>query len=168
MAYGHELCGELSVYRHHLDKPPLPHAVCGQSDAEIGLDQLRPSLHGVAPALCDGMDGANPALLDPRVALYAAIFVCVAIAYNVFEREVFAKADATQISERAQRMARRQSLTVLAIFASTMLIAFIAPWFGFGLVCSALILHLRPEALGIFSGKWMPKWLSKGLKRMPG
>ncbi len=111
---------------------------------------------------------ARTQLSSTPVALYAAIFVCVDIAYNVFEREVFAKADATQISERAQRMARRRSLTVLAIFASAMLIAFIAPWFGFGLVCSALILHLRPEALGIFGNKWIPKRLSKVLKRMPG
>jgi len=89
---------------------------------------------------------ARTQLASTPVAFYAAIFVCVDIAYNVFERAVFAQADATQISERAQRMARRRSLTVLALFASAMLVSFVAPRVGFGLICSALILHLRPEA----------------------
>lgn len=110
---------------------------------------------------------ARTELSSTPVALYAAIFVCVDIAYNVFEREVFAQADPKQISHRAQRMARRRSLTVLAIFTSAMLVSFVAPGFGFGLVCSALILHLRPEALGFFGGKWMPGRLSGVLKRMP-
>src|SRR5215831_9432001 len=28
LAHGHQLCGELPVHRHYLDKPPLPYAVC--------------------------------------------------------------------------------------------------------------------------------------------
>jgi uncharacterized membrane protein len=91
---------------------------------------------------------ARTRLASTPVAFYAAIFVGVDIAYNVFEREVFAQADATQISERARRIARRRSLAVLAIFASAMLVSLVAPRFGFGLVCSALILHVRPEAPG--------------------
>ena len=98
---------------------------------------------------------ARTQLSSTPVAFYAAIFVCVDIAYNVFEREVFAQADATQISKRAQRMARRRSVTVLAIFSSAIPLSFVAPRFSFGLVCSALILHLRPEALGIFGGRRM-------------
>jgi uncharacterized membrane protein len=110
---------------------------------------------------------ARTQISSTPVAFYAATFVCVDIAYNVFEREVFAQADATKISERAQRMARRRSLAVLAIFACAMLVAFVAPRFGFGLVCSALILHLRPEAPGIF-GEWqMSKRLTEVLKRIP-
>jgi len=30
-----------------------------------------------------------------------------------------------------------------------MLVAFVAPRLGFGLICAALILHLRPEVPGI-------------------
>ena len=52
------------------------------------------------------------------------------------------------VSERTRRMARRRSLTIHAIFASAMLVSLFAPCFAFGLVCSALILHLRPEAAG--------------------
>jgi hypothetical protein len=77
---------------------------------------------------------------------YAGLFVCVDIAYNVFEGEVLARADAAHVPERTRRMARRRSLVVLAIFTTAMLVAFVAPRFGFGLICGALILHVRPEA----------------------
>ena len=56
MAHGRQLCGELSVHRHYLDKPPLPYAVRQHADAEIDMDQLGPYLHAIAPAFCDGMD----------------------------------------------------------------------------------------------------------------
>jgi hypothetical protein len=39
-----------------------------------------------------------------------------------------------------------RSLIVLAIFTTAMLVALIAPRLAFGLICGALILHLRPEA----------------------
>ena len=79
---------------------------------------------------------------------YAGLFVCIDIAYNVFEHEVLARADATQVSARMRRMARRRSLVVLASFTTAMLVAIVAPRLGFGLICGALILHLRPEAPG--------------------
>jgi hypothetical protein len=34
------------------------------------------------------------------------------------------------------------------IFTTAMLVAFVAPRLGFGLICGALILHLRPGAPG--------------------
>lgn len=111
---------------------------------------------------------ARTQLSSTPVAFYAGIFVCVDIAYNVFEREVFAQVEATKISERAQQMARRRSLAVLAIFASAMLVALVAPRLGFGLVCSALIFHLRPEAPGLFGGWRVSKRLTEVLKRIPG
>jgi hypothetical protein len=45
-------------------------------------------------------------------------------------------------------MARWRSLVVLAIFATAALTALVAPRLGFGLICAALILHLRPEVPG--------------------
>jgi hypothetical protein len=74
--------------------------------------------------------------------------VCVDIAYNVFEREVLACADATRVSVRMRCIAKRRSLVVLVSFTTAMLVAFVAPRLGFGLMCGALILHLRPEAPG--------------------
>jgi uncharacterized membrane protein len=91
---------------------------------------------------------ARTTLASPPVVFYAALFVCVDIAYNVFERHVLARADTTRVSERTRRMARRRSLAVLAIFTTAMPVAFVRPRLCFGLICGALILHLRPEAPG--------------------
>ena len=82
------------------------------------------------------------------VVLYAALFVAIDIAYNVFEHEVLAGAEATQVSARTRRIARRRSLVVLAGFTTAMLVALVAPRLGFGLICAALILHLRPDVSG--------------------
>jgi uncharacterized membrane protein len=91
---------------------------------------------------------ARTELASAPVAFYAALFVCVDIAYNVFEREVLAQAHVTRVPDRARRMARRRSLAVLAIFASATLVAFVAPRLAFALICGALLLHLRPGAFG--------------------
>jgi uncharacterized membrane protein len=89
---------------------------------------------------------ARTRLASSPVAFYAGLFVCIDIAFNVFEHQELARVDATQVSPRTRRMARRRSLVVLASFTTAMLVAFVAPRLGFGLICGALILHLRPEA----------------------
>jgi uncharacterized membrane protein len=89
---------------------------------------------------------ARTRLASSPVVLYAGLFVCVDIAYNVFERQVLASADPTQVSARMRRIARRRSLIVLAGFTAAMLVALVAPRLGFALICGALILHLRPDA----------------------
>jgi TMEM175 potassium channel family protein len=91
---------------------------------------------------------ARTRLASSPVVFYAALFVCVDIAYNFFEGEVLARAESAHVPKRTRRMARRRSLVVLAIFTTAMLVAFVAPRFGFALICGALILHLRPEAPG--------------------
>lgn len=91
---------------------------------------------------------ARTKLASSPVALYAALFVCIDIAYNVFERHVLARADAAQVSARTRRFARRRSLAVLAIFATAMLVAFVAPRVGFALICGGLVLHVRPDVPG--------------------
>ncbi len=88
---------------------------------------------------------ARTRLASPAVVFYAGLFVCIDFAYNVFEREVLVRADAALVSERTRRLARRRSLVVLAIFTSAMLVAFVAPRVSFGLICGALVLHLRPD-----------------------
>jgi hypothetical protein len=80
---------------------------------------------------------------------YAGLFVCIDIAYNVFEREVFVGVATDQVSGRTRRIARRRSLVILAIFTAAMLTAFVAPRVGFGLVCGALILHLLQDSLAV-------------------
>jgi uncharacterized membrane protein len=88
---------------------------------------------------------ARTRLASSPVVFYAGLFVCIDIAYNVFEREVLARVEATEVSAHTRRLARRRSLVVLASFTAAMLVAFIAPLLGFGLICAALILHLRPD-----------------------
>jgi uncharacterized membrane protein len=91
---------------------------------------------------------ARSKLAAAPVACYAGLFVCVDVAYNVFERHILAHADPTQLPERARRRARRRSLVVLALFTTATLVALIAPRLGFGLICAALLLHLRPDPPG--------------------
>jgi uncharacterized membrane protein len=93
---------------------------------------------------------ARTRLASSPVVFYAGLFVCIDIAYNVFEREVLFRADAAQISLRARQVARRRSLVVLAGFAVAMLVALAAPRVGFGLICAALMLHLRPDTFPWF------------------
>jgi uncharacterized membrane protein len=92
---------------------------------------------------------ARTRLASSAVVFYAGLFVCIDIAYNVFERNLLAQADAREVSAHMRRIARRRSLTVLAMFATAMLVAFFAPRLSFGLICVALILHLRPDVSAI-------------------
>ena len=89
---------------------------------------------------------ARTRLASSPVVFYAGLFVCIDLAYNVFEREVLTRAGATRLPENTRRIARRRSLVVLASFTTAMLVALVAPRLGFGLICLALILHLQPEA----------------------
>src|SRR5262245_31162122 len=92
---------------------------------------------------------ARTRLAASPMAFYAGLFVCIDIAYNFFEGDVLARAEARNVPERARRLARRRSLAVLAIFTTAVLVALVAPRVGFGLICVALILHLRPEVSGV-------------------
>lgn len=108
---------------------------------------------------------ARTRLASAPVMLYAGLFVCVDIAYNIFEREVLALPGAAQLSERARRLARRRSLVVLAGFITAMLVAFVAPRLGFGLICAALILHIRPEIPGTDLAYRKAKFSSKARRK---
>jgi uncharacterized membrane protein len=88
---------------------------------------------------------ARTRLASSPVAFYAGLFVCIDIAYRVFEREVLTHADPARVSDHTRRIARRRSLVVLASFTIAMLVAFVAPQLAFGLICAALILHVRPD-----------------------
>lgn len=88
---------------------------------------------------------ARTELASAPVVLYSGLFVCIDVAYNVFEYQVLARADAARVSSRMRRVARRRSLGVLAGFIIAMMVALLSPRIGFGLICAALILHLRPD-----------------------
>jgi uncharacterized membrane protein len=88
---------------------------------------------------------ARTHLASAPVALYAGIFVCIDLAYRVFERQAFDQADPSELSEHVRRMARRRSLITVLIFAAAAVCAMVAPWAGFALICCALFSYLVPE-----------------------
>jgi uncharacterized membrane protein len=88
---------------------------------------------------------AKTQLASQSVMFYAGLFICIDMAYNAFEYQVLANADAAVVSAQMRRAARYRSLFVLAGFTTAMLVAIVAPRLGFGLICVALTLHLRPD-----------------------
>jgi uncharacterized membrane protein len=92
---------------------------------------------------------ARTQLAAAPVAVYAAIFVYVNIAYLVFERQALGQADRALLPERARRLATWRSFTTLSIFAIATLVSLFAPRIGFALICCGLLPYLTPEAPGI-------------------
>jgi uncharacterized membrane protein len=92
---------------------------------------------------------ARTHLASVPVAVYAAIFVCVNIAYRVFERQALEQADFSRVPEAARRIARRQSLATLVIFFTAIVTALAAPRIGSALIRCALLPYLTPETLAL-------------------
>ena len=91
---------------------------------------------------------ARTRLGSSPMVFYAGLFVCIGVAYNVFDHHVLSRAGTRLMPARMRHVARRRSLVVLASFAVAMLVAIVSPRLGFGLICAALILHLWPGAPG--------------------
>lgn len=86
---------------------------------------------------------ADSRLASIPVMMYAALFVSIDTVYNWFEIRVLRQA--RQISRRARTLARRRSLTVWLMFVCATVVAPFQPWIGFGVICLALVLHLKPD-----------------------
>jgi len=91
---------------------------------------------------------ASTRLAAVPVFAYAAVFVLVELAYLQFEHHVMSQAEVTEISHRTRKLAKVRSLVALVLFISAMLLSLKFPFWGFGLVCSAVFLYLRPEPPG--------------------
>jgi uncharacterized membrane protein len=94
---------------------------------------------------------AQSRLAAEPVALYAVTFVCVNLAFRLFENAVLAQAGPDELCQLARRMARRRSLGTLLIFGLASCLAWWLPYAAFALICVALLLYLRPEAPGAFA-----------------
>lgn len=92
---------------------------------------------------------ARSRLQPVPVVVWAAVFVCVDMAYLAFERAVMAQADCSQVPDKAKRQARLRSLVTVAIFAAAGLSAFVSPVAGVVLICLALSFFVRPEVPGM-------------------
>jgi uncharacterized membrane protein len=86
---------------------------------------------------------AQTRLASAPVMVYAGLFVCTDGAYNLLEHHILKRTD--EVSERERRIARRRSLLALTLFATATVAAAFEPWLGFALVCSALVLHIKPD-----------------------
>jgi uncharacterized membrane protein len=95
---------------------------------------------------------ARTRLAAAPVFVYAAVFVLVELAYLQFEHLALAQAVVEKISLRAQRLAKIRSFVAFGLFLSAMLLSLMFPLWGFGLVCCAVLLHLRPESFGAREG----------------
>ncbi|GAB3396354.1 TMEM175 family protein [Humibacter soli] len=87
---------------------------------------------------------AESKLAAVPVFVYTALFVVTDGVYNLFEREILRTS--TEFGPDEYRHARRRSLIALLLFAIAAGLAILQPWVGFGFVCLALLLHLRPDA----------------------
>jgi uncharacterized membrane protein len=91
---------------------------------------------------------ADAKLAAVPVFVYAAVFVLVNLAYIPFERHALAFAPNEEISARTRRFAKARSSVTLGTFIVAMLVSLKSPSLGFGLICCALLVYLRPEPLG--------------------
>jgi len=86
------------------------------------------------------------------VALYAALFMAVNLAYAAFEHAVIRQAGTREFPARARRAARRRWATTVLVFGSAALLALVAPIPAVLLICAALGAYVCPD---------VPRTLSK-------
>lgn len=92
---------------------------------------------------------ARTRLAAVPVFVYAGVFVLVELAYLQFEHHVLAQAVLEEISQQTRRLAQLRSMIAFGLFLTAMVVALKFPLCGFGLVCCAVLLYLRPEPPGI-------------------
>jgi uncharacterized membrane protein len=92
---------------------------------------------------------ARTRLAAVPVFVYAGVFVLVELAYLQFEHYALSRAALEEVSHQTRRLARIRSLIAFGLFLTGMLGSLKFPLCGFGLVCCAVLLYLRPEPPGI-------------------
>jgi uncharacterized membrane protein len=95
---------------------------------------------------------ARTRLAAVPVFVYAAVFVLVELAYLQFEHLALAQAVVEEISDQTRRLAKLRSVVAFGLFLTAMLLSLKFPLRGFGLVCCAVLLYLRPEPFGTRDG----------------
>ena len=99
---------------------------------------------------------ARTRLAAVPVFVYAGVFVVVELAYLQFEHHALAQAVFEEISHQTRRLAQLRSMIAFGLFMAAMVVALKFPLCGFGLVCCAVLLYLRPEPPGIRGGRRRP------------
>jgi uncharacterized membrane protein len=88
---------------------------------------------------------ASTRLAPIPVFTYAAVFVLVEVAYLQFEHHVLSHGALDEISHRTRRLAKLRSGLAFGIFLTAMFLSLKLPYWGFGLVCCAVLLYSQPE-----------------------
>ena len=104
---------------------------------------------------------ADTRLAAVPVFVYAAVFVVVELAYFQFEHHALSQAVVEEISHRTRRLAKVRSFIAFGLFLNAMFVSLKFPPWGFGLVCCAVLLYLRPELPGTRAdavGKVRPRY----------
>ena len=91
---------------------------------------------------------AHTRLAEVPVLVYAAVFVVVEMAYLNFEHHALTQAEIEEIPPRTRRLTKVRSFVAFGLFLSAVMVSIKFPRFGFGLVCCAVLLYLRPELSG--------------------
>jgi uncharacterized membrane protein len=91
---------------------------------------------------------ADTRLAAVPVFVYAAVFVLVELAYLRFEHHALTHALLEELSHRSRRLARVRSFVAFGLILIAMLVSLKFPMFGFGLICCAVLLYMRPELPG--------------------
>lgn len=88
---------------------------------------------------------ADSRLAAAPVALYALVFVLVNITYLALCTEVVDRPTHDDVSRRLQRLFRMRSFVTIGGFLVAAIIALWWPIPGMALICSCLIVYLRPD-----------------------
>jgi TMEM175 potassium channel family protein len=91
---------------------------------------------------------AGTKLAAGSVFFYAAVFVLVNIAFLGYQQEALSQASTSEVSLRTRHLTWVRALITLAIFVSAACVGYWHPLAGFGLVCSVLLVYLRPQVPG--------------------
>jgi uncharacterized membrane protein len=87
-------------------------------------------------------------LASGPVLVYAAVFVMINIAFLGYQQESLSQATESEMSAKTRHFTRVRALVTLLIFVTAAVVAYKYSLFGFGLVCSVLLMYLRPQVPG--------------------
>ena len=143
MALRSELHGELLVHRHCLGiSPSLASFTAESTPRLIWVNFAHLFMVSLVPFATAWVAVTHLAAVP--VFVYAAVFVLVELAYLQFEYQTLAQAVVDELSQQT-RLARTRSVLAFGSFLTAMLVSLKLPRLGFGLVCCAVLLYLRPE-----------------------
>ena len=91
---------------------------------------------------------ADTKLAAGSVIFYATVFVLVNVAFLGYQQEALSQASTSEVSLRTRHLTWVRALVTLAIFLSAACVSYWHPLAGFGLVCSVLLVYLRPQVPG--------------------